>query len=201
MKTLVFSSNNSGKIREVRAIFNGSNFSVVPQSEVNINEGAEETACTFIENALLKARFVASQVNYPVIAEDSGLVIDLLDNKPGVVSARYAGTNASDQENIDKIITELQQKDISQSPAGFIAIVVYISNPNDPIPLVLQGEMSGIVSTTCRGNNGFGYDPMFYPTGMELSLAEMTQEQKNSISHRGIAFRKLLQSLNSLSIP
>ncbi|NQY43183.1 MAG: non-canonical purine NTP pyrophosphatase, partial [Legionellales bacterium] len=99
-KTIIFSSNNSGKIREVKSIFESSQFKILPQSELGLNEGAEETACTFVENALLKARFIAHKVNEPVMAEDSGLVISLLNNEPGVISARYAGEKATNNENI-----------------------------------------------------------------------------------------------------
>ncbi len=194
-ETIIFSSGNPGKIKEVQSIFKDFEFSIVPQSNIGIQKSAEETACTFVENALLKARYVASKTDHSVIAEDSGLVIDLLDNEPGVFSARYAGENSTDQENINKVLENLKQKNLNQSPAKFIAVVVYISNPNDPIPIIKHGEIIGTVSSKCSGTNGFGYDPIFYPDGSTKTLAEIAPEIKNSISHRGIAFRALLDIL------
>lgn len=193
--TIVFSSGNPGKIKEVQSIFKDSSFEILPQSSIGVHEGAAETACTFVENSLLKARFVSSKTKYPVIADDSGIVINALNKEPGVFSARYAGEKASDQDNISKVIRNLKKQNLTESPAKFIAVIVYVSKEDDPVPIITQGELTGRVIIEPRGNNGFGYDPIFCPDGFEKTLAEIPEKDKTMISHRGIAFRKLLELL------
>lgn len=184
---IVLASGNAGKIREIERILDGLDMQVVPQSELGIS-GADETGTTFEENALIKARHAASATGLPAIADDSGLAVDALDGAPGIYSARYAGADASDSDNIDKLLRNLEG--IAHRDAAFQCCACFVT-PGDDEPLVAHGEWKGSILDARRGESGFGYDPVFLDPQSGLSAAQLSAEQKNARSHRGEALRKL----------
>jgi len=171
-----------------------SNIEVIPQSEFNVYD-VEETAHSFVENALLKARHASVQSGLPAIADDSGIAIDSLQGRPGIYSARYAGEGASDEENLWKLIKEVETLPENDRAARFICLMVYLRHTDDPMPVITQGEWQGIAITEPRGENGFGYDPMFYLPEYQCTSAELTLDTKNKLSHRGQALRALVEKL------
>lgn len=185
---IVLASGNKGKIREIQAILN--DCLILPQSEFNVDE-AEETGSTFIENAIIKARNAAQYCNLPAIADDSGLVVDALDGAPGVISARYAGSNSSDQENLLKVLENLEGVPTEKRVARFVCVLVFLRHADDPLPIVAQGLWEGQIMTKAIGENGFGYDPIFWVPSHQKSSAELLPEIKNVISHRGQALKTL----------
>ena len=189
---IVLASGNQGKIKEIQALLAG--HQVVTQSAFNIQE-ADETACTFVENALIKARNATLQCNLPAIADDSGLVVDALKGYPGVISARYAGVGATDQDNIKKLLLALEGVPETQRTARFICVMVFMAHANDPCPIIAQGVWEGKILTKPVGSNGFGYDPVFWVPNHQCASAELSAEDKNAISHRGQAIRSLTQKL------
>jgi XTP/dITP diphosphohydrolase len=191
---IVLASNNAGKVREFNQLLAGSGFEVIPQSEFQVEE-IEETGLTFVENALLKARNAAQHTGLPAIADDSGLEVDALDGAPGIYSARYAGTGASDQQNLEKLLETLKGVGDENRNARFQCLMVYIRHPADPTPMIFQGTWEGRVLHAPQGNNGFGYDPIFYVPEQKCSSAELTSDLKNSLSHRGQALRQLISVL------
>ena len=174
---IVLASGNLGKIKEIQALLAG--HQIVAQSAFNVAE-ADETACTFVENALIKARNATLHCNLPAIADDSGLVVDALKGYPGVISARYAGVGATDQENIKKLLLALDSVPEAQRTARFICVMVFMAHANDPCP---------------AGSNGFGYDPVFWVPDHQCASAELSADDKNAISHRGQAIRSLTHLL------
>lgn len=187
---IVFASGNPGKIREVSEILSDLDITVVPQQEFGI-ESPEETGSTFVENALLKARYAAAQSGLPAMADDSGIVVDALDGRPGVRSARYAGEDATDQENVNKLLEEMADVIATRRSGGFhcAAVLVY---PDEGIePLIVESTWRGEILRERRGEGGFGYDPVFFDQRHQKTGAEMSPEEKNSVSHRGRAFREL----------
>lgn len=194
MTSIVLASGNPGKIREIQAILQ--NDRILPQSQFNIVE-PEETGSTFIENAIIKARNAASHCLMPAIADDSGLVVDALDGAPGVISARYAGKGASDLANLDKLLSEMAGIPDSQRSARFICVMVYMRHAGDPTPLIAQGIWEGRILRHALGNNGFGYDPVFWVDEYQCSSAQLPPELKNAISHRRQALRALTQLLTT----
>jgi XTP/dITP diphosphohydrolase len=191
---IVLASSNQGKLREINEMLANSDIEVIPQSEFNIDD-VEETGHSFIENALLKARHASSQAGLPAIADDSGIVIDSLQGKPGIYSARYAGEGASDEKNLWKLIKEIETLPEGDRAARFICLMVYLRHTDDPTPVIAQGEWQGIAITEPKGENGFGYDPMFYLPEYQCTSAELTSDTKNKLSHRGQALRKLIEKL------
>lgn len=189
---IVLASGNSGKIKEIQTILH--NFSVIPQQQFNIQE-AEETGSTFIENAIIKARNAALYSNLPAIADDSGLVVDALKGAPGVISARYAGPQATDQENLQKLLDEMQGIPEEQRSARFICVIVLMRHANDPFPLISQGIWEGTILKQAQGTHGFGYDPVFWLASENCSSAELSAHRKNQLSHRGQALRHLASLL------
>lgn len=185
---IVLASGNAGKIREIQAILG--NYSIVPQQQFNI-QAAQETGTTFIENAIIKARNAALYSSLPAIADDSGLVVDALNGAPGVISARYAGTNASDQENLQKLLDEMSDIPDELRSARFVCVIVLLRHADDPLPLISQGVWEGRILNHTRGTNGFGYDPVFWVAAESCSSAELSPQQKNQLSHRGQALRQL----------
>ena len=194
---IVLASNNAGKVREFNQLLAGSGFEVIPQSEFQVKE-IEETGLTFVENALLKARNAAQHTGLPAIADDSGLEVDALDGAPGIYSARYAGTGASDQQNLEKLLETLKSVGDENRNARFQCLMVYIRHPADPTPMIFQGTWEGRILHAPQGNNGFGYDPIFYVPGQKCSSAELTSDLKNSLSHRGQALRQLISVLRGI---
>jgi len=194
MKQIVLATGNPGKVREIDELLAGLGFEVVPQSAFKVPE-AEETGLTFVENAIIKARNAAAHTGLPAIADDSGLEVDALNGAPGVHSSRYAGKNASDQDNLDKLLAELADLPEERRAARFQCVMVYLRHANDPTPIVYQGTWEGRVMSAPRGGNGFGYDPVFYVPTHECSSAELPPALKNRLSHRGQALRKLIALL------
>jgi XTP/dITP diphosphohydrolase len=186
---IVLASNNAGKIREIQALLDG--HPIVAQSEFNVIE-AEEAGSTFIENAIIKARNAALYSGLPAIADDSGLVVDALDGAPGVISARYAGAGSSDLDNLKKLLKELEGVPAAQRTARFTCIIVFMQHARDPLPVIAQGVWEGRILTEPAGENGFGYDPIFWVPERNCTSAELTSVEKNSLSHRGQALRNLM---------
>lgn len=196
MTRIVLASSNPGKVREINELLAQMNISVTPQSELNV-EDAEETGLTFVENALLKARNAAACTGLPAIADDSGIEVDYLNGAPGIYSARFAGEHASDQANLDKLLNDLQEAPEIERTARFQCLMVYLRHAEDPTPIICQGTWEGRILTKPRGNNGFGYDPIFYVPTHDCASAELAPEIKNALSHRGQALKKLVAALTS----
>lgn len=194
-RTVVLASNNPGKIREINTLLSDTGIEVISQSEFNVPDVAE-TGFSFIENALIKARNAASYCPYPVIADDSGIALDALDGRPGIYSARYAGIDASDEDNLCKLIDEVKDLPEDRRKARFVCLMVYLQYETDPVPLITEGIWHGIALTEPQGKNGFGYDPMFYVPDYDCTSAELDPDTKNRLSHRGQALRKLISMLN-----
>jgi len=191
---IVLASGNKGKIKEIQAILK--DHPIIPQSQFKVEE-AEETGSTFIENAIIKARNAALHCNSAAIADDSGLVVDVLKGAPGVISARYAGVGASDQDNLLKLLKDMEGIPVEQRTARFVCVIVLMRHADDPLPLIAQGTWEGSILTESVGENGFGYDPVFWVPTHKKASAELSSEIKNSISHRGQALSHLTQLLQS----
>ena len=184
MSRIVLASSNPGKIREIQAILQ--NDLILPQSEFKVNE-PEETGTTFVENALIKARNAARHCGLPAIADDSGLVVDALNGAPGVISARYAGPDATDTDNWQKLLQQLQGVPHAERSARFICVLVFLRHAEDPLPIIAQGIWEGHILEQAIGDNGFGYDPVFWLQDWQCSSAQLSPDQKNQISHRAQA--------------
>ncbi len=202
MKRIVLASGNVGKAREISEMLANYRIEVLPQSAFDIIE-VEETGLTFVENALLKARNAAAHSGLPAIADDSGLEVDALRGAPGIYSARYAGSGASDRDNIAKLLAALaNMTDVADAPgaqytARFQCLMVYMKHAHDPTPIICQGTWEGRILLEPRGTQGFGYDPVFFVQTHNCSAAELPPEIKNSLSHRGQALRQLLAALGT----
>jgi len=194
VKEIVLASSNSGKVREINQLLATLDLQVQPQSEFGVVD-AEETGLTFVENAILKARNAARHTGLPAIADDSGIEVDALNGAPGIYSARFAGEGASDQQNLDKLLAELEGLPDAQRSARFQCLMVFLQHANDPTPLICQGTWEGRILLAARGDNGFGYDPVFYVPTHDCSSAELPADVKNALSHRGQALRKLVAAL------
>lgn len=188
MHKIVLASSNPGKIREIQAML--TEHPIILQSEFNIID-ADETGATFVENAILKARHAALHCKLPAIADDSGLVVDALGGAPGVFSARYAGANASDLDNLDKLLQALEGVPDQQRTARFICVLVFMEHAGDPCPVIAQGVWEGRILDRAVGENGFGYDPVFWVPEQQCASAELTPALKNALSHRGQALNAL----------
>ena len=191
-KTLVLATGNPGKVSELANMLSPLNINVVPQSDFNVSEVAE-TGTTFVENAIIKARHAAKITGMPAIADDSGLEVDGLNGAPGVYSARFAGQGASDQDNIDKLLNDLGNN--SNRKARFWCVLVLMRHADDPTPLICSASWEGEITQTQHGEDGFGYDPVFFVAEQNCTSAELTKEQKNAVSHRGQALQALLNEL------
>ena len=196
MQKIILASNNAKKVSELSALLKSHHFSIVPQGTLQI-AGAEETGLTFVENALLKARHASQKSGLPAIADDSGLVVDALDGGPGLYSARYAGESASDRDNNQKLLTALQGVGPGDRTAHFHCTLVYLQHYRDPDPIICQGHWHGTILDSPRGNNGFGYDPLFWVSQHNCSAAELSADTKGQLSHRGMAMAKLTERLAS----
>ena len=190
----VFASGNPGKLREVREILGQLGIAVIAQPELGI-ESAEETGSTFVENAVLKARHAAKLSGLPAIADDSGLSVDALEGRPGVRSARYAGENASDADNIRKLLDELREVPAPRRQASFRCAVAFVVPDERVEPVIAEEKWTGVILGETRGGWGFGYDPVFFDEVLGKSAAEMTRAEKNAVSHRGKALRLLAAKL------
>ncbi len=193
-KTIVLASSNAGKVREFNQLLAGLQLDVVPQSQFGVAD-ADETGLTFVENAILKARNAAQHTGLPALADDSGLEVDALHGAPGIYSARYAGPNASDAENLEKLLAMLTDVPEELRGARFQCVLVYLRHALDPTPLICQGTWEGRILAAPRGSSGFGYDPVFFVRSHGCSAAELPTQAKNTLSHRGQALRQLLAAL------
>jgi XTP/dITP diphosphohydrolase len=192
MKKLVLASNNPGKLREFQALLAPLGWEVLPQSQLGVSE-AEEPHCTFVENALAKARHASASTGLPALADDSGICIDALQGAPGVHSARFAGEPKSDARNNALMVEKLAGQ--SNRKAHYVCVLVLVHSADDPQPIIAEGEWHGEIIDTPRGAGGFGYDPYFLLPEMELTAAELDAARKNTLSHRGAACRRLLARL------
>lgn len=191
---IVLASGNAGKVREINQLLSQQQIQVIPQSDFDTPE-AEETGLTFVENAILKARNAAHHSGLPAIADDSGIEVDALKGAPGIYSARFAGPACDDQANNAKLLADLSTVPDEERTARFQCVLVYLRHAEDPTPLICQGTWEGRILHEEQGANGFGYDPLFLVPEFGCSSAELTPEQKNALSHRGQALRKLLAAL------
>ena len=192
---LALASGNAGKLAELRALLAGSGVELVAQSELGIGD-ADETAHTFVENAILKARHAAHACGLPALADDSGLCVDALEGAPGLYSARYAGTHGDHTANNTKLLRELDGVPEARRTAHFVCVLALLRNAEDPDPILATGRWSGRVLAAPRGEQGFGYDPIFLPDdGHGRSAAELELAVKNRISHRGQALAALQKTL------
>ncbi len=192
-KEIVLASGNPGKLREFRQMLEPAGYRVVPQSDYQVSE-ADEPYFTFVENALAKARHVARQTGKPALADDSGLCVNVLGGRPGVLSARYAGEPKSDDRNNALLIHELSG--IADRAANYYCVLVYVRSADDPQPVIADGRWFGKIIDQPKGTNGFGYDPYFWIPEFGKTAAELSPEEKNSHSHRGLALRALLEKLS-----
>ena len=195
MKKLVLASNNAKKMMELNALLAPLGFEVIAQGELGIPE-AEEPYCTFVENALTKARHAAQASGLPALADDSGLCVAALGGAPGVYSARYAGEPKSDARNNAKLLADLTGQ--SDRRAHFACVLVLVRSADDPQPIIAEGEWHGTILEAQRGADGFGYDPLFYVPTHCQTAAEMDGAIKNQLSHRGQAMQKLIARLPTL---
>ncbi|SEK23453.1 XTP/dITP diphosphohydrolase [Kosakonia sacchari] len=196
MQKVVLATGNAGKVRELASLLNDFGLNVVAQTELGV-ESAEETGLTFIENAILKARHAAQVTGLPAIADDSGLAVDALQGAPGIYSARYSGVDATDQQNLEKLLDALKSVPDEHRTAQFHCVLVYLRHADDPTPLVCHGCWPGMIAQQPAGSGGFGYDPIFFVPSEGKTAAELTREEKSAISHRGQALKLLLEALRN----
>ncbi|MDV6315813.1 RdgB/HAM1 family non-canonical purine NTP pyrophosphatase [Idiomarina sp. HP20-50] len=199
-KTLVLATGNKGKVAELRHMLSQTtataDWQVRPQSEWDFTE-ADETGTTFVENAIIKARHACEQTGLPAIADDSGLSVSALNGAPGVYSARYAGSNATDADNINKLLDALDGIEESHRQASFYCVLVYMQSADDPTPIICQGRWNGRILTQPKGEEGFGYDPIFWVEEKNSSAAQLNKTEKQALSHRGQALKQLLGQLTA----
>ncbi|MBT9589413.1 MAG: RdgB/HAM1 family non-canonical purine NTP pyrophosphatase [Thiobacillus sp.] len=192
MSKLVIASGNAGKLREIARILAPLGIEAVPQSQFNVPD-CPEPHVTFVENCLAKARHASAHSGLPALADDSGICVEALGGAPGVQSARYAGEPKSDASNNDKLIADLSNE--TNRRAHYTCVMVYVRHPDDPEPVIAEGRWYGEIIDVPRGENGFGYDPYFLVSGFDKTGAELDEDTKNSISHRGQALRDLVEKL------
>ncbi|PIJ48900.1 non-canonical purine NTP pyrophosphatase, RdgB/HAM1 family [Erwinia sp. OLTSP20] len=194
MQKVVLATGNPGKVHELATILADSGLQIVAQTELGVLP-AEETGLTFIENALLKARHASAITGLPAIADDSGLAVDALGGAPGIYSARYAGGEASDEQNLLKLLAAMEHVADGQRQAQFHCVLVYLRHAADPTPLVFHGRWHGEITRAAAGSGGFGYDPVFYVPSQGKTAAAMSKAEKQAISHRGKALAQLLEAM------
>jgi XTP/dITP diphosphohydrolase len=188
MNDIILATNNKGKIAELKAIL--SPLEVISQTDLGI-ESVEETGLSFVENAIIKARHASRLGKKPALADDSGLVIPALQGEPGIYSARYAGPNASDEDNIAFLLDKLQTTPEEQRQAYFYCAIALVTHANDPMPVIACGQVAGIIANKTMGNHGFGYDPVFFLPTHQCTMAQLPAEIKNTLSHRAQALKQL----------
>ncbi|MDN7132036.1 RdgB/HAM1 family non-canonical purine NTP pyrophosphatase [Halomonas sp. MC140] len=192
--TLVLASGNSGKLREFNQLLSPLGFDVRPQADFGVID-VEETGLTFVENALLKAREASLISGLPALSDDSGLEVDALNGAPGIYSARYGGEPKSDQKNNDTLLAALSDCAEGQRSGRYWCVLVYLRHPKDPVPVIVQRSWEGEILAHPRGQEGFGYDPLFWLPDQGMSVAELRSETKNRLSHRGRALQGLVELL------
>ncbi len=193
---LVLASGNPGKLREFAQLLGGLGLKVRPQSDFGVQD-VEETGLTFVENALLKAREASRVSGLPALADDSGLEVDALAGQPGIYSARYAGEPKSDARNNQKLLEALADVPAQRRTGRYWCVLVLLRHAEDPVPLIVQQHWDGHLLEAPRGEGGFGYDPLFWLAEQGMSVAELSAEDKNRLSHRGRALRELMAALRA----
>lgn len=199
MQRIVVATENRGKMREFAALLSGLPLMLVFPRDVGIMAFPPETGETFLDNARAKATFAAGAAHLPAIADDSGLVVDALGGAPGVYSARYGGPGLSDEDRYRRVLAELRDVPPVERTARFVAAVVCVFS--DGTTIEAEGRVEGVIGADPRGANGFGYDPIFVPDGFERTLAELSDDEKHAISHRGRAIRALLPRIRRVLSP
>lgn len=193
---IVLASDNAGKIKEFNHLLSPLGFTVKAQADYGV-VAVEETGLTFVENALLKAREASRVSGLPALADDSGLEVDALSGAPGIYSARYAGEPSSDLANNRKLLEQLLDVPEGERTARYWCVLVYLRHADDPVPIVVQQHWAGDILAHPRGDGGFGYDPLFWVPEAGMSVAELSAEEKNRLSHRGRAMQALLSQLSA----
>ena len=191
MYEIILASGNQDKLKELTDIVQGLDVIFRPQVDFDVPE-ADETGLSFVENAIIKARNAAAHTDCPALADDSGICVDALGGEPGIYSARYAGTHATDEENLYRLLENTKHLGKSQRRCQFVCLAVFVRNATDPIPIICEGLWEGTLLEAPCGENGFGYDPIFQPKGFEISSAELEPDLKNQKSHRALAMRQMV---------
>lgn len=199
MYTVVLATGNKGKVKELSSLLAAHAINIVPQSDFNVPD-VPETGTTFVENAIIKARHAAKLTGLPAIADDSGLEVDALNGKPGVYSARYAGEHATDNDNTNKLLAALEHVEDDKRTARFHCVLVYMKHENDPTPLICHGVWEGNICREKIGEQGFGYDPVFWQEDCQMTSAQLPRDIKNQLSHRGKALQLLVEMLANSAI-
>ncbi|MFT6915180.1 MAG: XTP/dITP diphosphohydrolase [Motiliproteus sp.] len=194
MQQIVLASGNAGKLREFNQVLSTLDFQVLPQSQFAVGE-VDETGLTFVENAILKARHVSEVSGLPALADDSGLEVDFLKGAPGIYSARFSGIGATDARNNALLLEQLSGVPEAERGARFQCLLVYLRHPLDPTPLICQGTWEGRILEAPQGDQGFGYDPLFWVPECNASSAMLAPDQKNRLSHRGQAVAEFVRQL------
>lgn len=192
MSTWVLASQNQGKLKEFNRLLGDLGITVKAMDDFDVVP-AEENGASFVENALLKARAVAAQTGLPALADDSGLAVNALGGAPGIYSARYAGTHGDDKANYQKLLRDLDG--VADRSAQFVCVLALVRSATDPLPVIAQGLWRGQILLAPSGDNGFGYDPVFQPNGLNIAAAEMAPSTKAELSHRGLAVAELRAQL------
>ncbi|WP_241578835.1 RdgB/HAM1 family non-canonical purine NTP pyrophosphatase [Rosenbergiella nectarea] len=195
-QNVVLATGNAGKVSELAELLRDFGLTITAQTELGVGS-VEETGLTFIENALIKARHAARVTGLPAIADDSGLAVDALQGAPGIYSARYAGEAACDKDNLNKLLTAMQEVPDAQRQAAFHCVLVYLTHADDPTPIVCYGRWPGMIARQPSGQGGFGYDPIFYVPEQQKCAAEMSKAEKSALSHRGQALQQLMEALRN----
>lgn len=193
-ETIVLATGNPGKVRELQDLLAGTGYEIRPQSDYAVPEAIED-GLGFVENALIKARNASRHTGLPAIADDSGIAVDALNGAPGIYSARYAGEGASDEQNLQRLLENMEQINDPERTARFICLMVYVRHAEDPTPIICEGVWEGRLVRDPRGENGFGYDPIFYVAEKKCTSAQLSSDEKNSMSHRGKALQCLVRRL------
>jgi XTP/dITP diphosphohydrolase len=199
MDKIVLASNNAGKVREINELLKAFDINVVPQGDYDV-DSVEETGLTFVENAIIKARYAALKTGLPAIADDSGIEVDALNGAPGIYSARFSGEGATDKENNKKLLEELKDVPEAERTARYQCVMVFMRHAADPTPIIASGSWEGIILDAPKGHGGFGYDPLFYVATHQCAAAELSPELKNKLSHRSKALISLLHKLQEADL-
>lgn len=199
INTLMIASSNAGKLKELNQLLSPLGLNVLSPAKLpHLDVEVEETGLTFIENALLKARHLAKQCAHPCLGDDSGLCIPALQGRPGIFSARYAGVETSYAEKMGSLLRELDSVENASREAYFYCALALVMHPDDPTPIIALGRWDGEIAHTPKGTQGFGYDPLFYLPHLGLTSAELSADQKNTLSHRASALKNLVHQLHTI---
>ena len=195
--TLVLASSNPGKLNELRNLLHEFEWRVIPQTDLSVPD-ADETGLSFVENAIIKARNACMHTGLPAIADDSGLEVDALNGEPGIYSARFAGKHGDNGLNNRLVLEKMVDIPASRRSARYQCVLVFMRHAKDPTPLICQASWEGLITTEEQGNNGFGYDPIFWLPEKKCTAAELDKEEKNHLSHRGRAMQLFLASFQKI---